>query len=131
MMLPFETRTRDALLDAMMPASGHGLPPMAELDRRDFWRRFACSAPLALRFGFRAATWLLGGVAPVLLGHGTTFTRLDDDTRDDVLRRTGRLPGGDALLLLVKLVACFAYFDDPRVQRIARAHGPAATDDAS
>lgn len=121
-----EARTRDALLDAMIPAPGDGLPAMAELDRRDFWRRFAHAAPWTLRFGFRAATWLVGGVAPIVLGHRTTFARLDDDTRDDVLRRTERLPGGAALLLLVKLVACFAYFDDPRVQRIAR-----SGDDAS
>lgn len=127
-MLPFEARTRDALLEAMIPAPGDGLPGMSELDHRDFLRRFARSAPWTLRFGFRAATWLVGCVAPVALGHRTTFPRLDDDGRDDVLRRTGRLPGGDALLLLVKLVACFVYFDDPRVQQVARAHDVPATD---
>lgn len=114
----------------MIPAPGDGLPAMAELDRRDFWRRFAHAAPWTLRFGFRAATWLVGGVAPIVLGHRTTFARLDDDTRDDVLRRTERLPGGAALLLLVKLVACFAYFDDPRVQRIARSGDEASVSHA-
>lgn len=114
----------------MIPASGKALPPMAELDRRDFWRRFAQSAPWTLRFGFRAATWLVGCIAPAVLGHRTTFTRLDDDTRDDVLRRTEQLPGGAALLLLVKLVACFAYFDDPRVQRIARSNDALQSDGA-
>lgn len=126
MLLPSEARTRDALLDAMIPAPGNGLPAMAQVDRRDFWVRFARSAPLTLRFGFGAATWLVGCVAPLLLGHRTTFAGLDDDARDDVLQRTRRLPGGDALLLLVKLVACFAYFDDPLVQRVARAHDAAA-----
>ena len=122
MPLSFEARMRDALLDAMIPAPGDGLPAMADLDRRTFWLRFATAAPWTLRFGFRAATWLLGAIAPLLLGHRTTFARLDDDARDDVLRRTRDLPGGDALLLLVKLVACFAYFDDPHVQAVARAH---------
>lgn len=127
---PFEARTRDALLDAMIPAPGNGLPAMAEIDRRAFWREFASAAPWTLRFGFRAAALLVGGVAPLLLGHRATFARLDDAAREDVLRRTTRLPGGAALLLLVKLVACFAYFDDPRVQEIARAHDGTATETA-
>jgi hypothetical protein len=127
MPLPFEARTRDALLDAMVSAPGSGLPAMAELDRRAFWRRFGNAAPWTLSLGFRAATWLVGGLAPLLLGHRATFARLDADARDDVLRRTGGLPGGNALLLLVKLVACFAYFDDPRVQAVARARDDAAS----
>lgn len=118
----FETRTRDALLDAMIPEPGNGLPALADVARGDFWQRFAGAAPWTLRLGLRAATWLVGGAAPLALGHRATFARLDADARDDVLRRTARLPGGETLLLLVKLVACFAYFDDERVQSIARAH---------
>lgn len=123
----FETRTRDALLDAMIPAPGNGLPAMAQVDRREFWRRFASAAPWHLRLGCRAATWLIGGVAPLVLGHRATFARLDEDARDDVLQRTSQLPGGAALLLLIKLVACFAYFDDPGVQAIARARDDRGT----
>jgi len=128
MPLFFEARTRDALLDAMIPAPGSGLPAMAELDRRVFWERFTSSAPWTLRLGFRAATWLLGAAAPLVLGHRTTFARLDDGARDDVLRRSAHLPGGDALLLVVKLVACFAYFDDAHVQAVARAPDRSATE---
>jgi len=47
---------------------------------------------------------------PFLLGYRTIFTRLDAAGRDDVLRRAARLPGGADLLLIVKLIACFAYF---------------------
>ena len=126
MPLSFEARTRDALLDAMIPSPGNGLPALADVDRGAFWPRFAGAAPWTLRLGFRAATWLVGALAPLLLGHRATFARLDDAARDDVLQRTARLPGGDALLLLVKLVACFAYFDDARVQAIARARGDVA-----
>jgi hypothetical protein len=120
----FEARWRDALLDAMIPEPGNGLPPMARVDRRSFWPRFERSAPWALRLGFRIATCVLAGVAPFLLGHRTIFTRLDDAARDDVLQRAERLPGGAAFILVVKLVACFAYFDDPSVQAIARGTGP-------
>ena len=116
----FEARWRDALLEAMIPEPGGGLPAMARVERWAFWPRFERSAPLPLRVGLRVATWLIGGVAPFLLGHGRVFTRLDAAAREDVLRRAERLPGGTDLLLVVKLVACFAYFDDPGVQSVAR-----------
>lgn len=116
----FETRWRDALLDAMIPEPGGGLPPLARVDRREFWPRFEGAAPWPLRFGVRAATLLLGGVAPFLCGYRRTFARLDAAAREEVLRRCQRLPGGADLLLLVKLVACFAYFDDAGVQAVAR-----------
>jgi hypothetical protein len=114
----------------MIPAPGNDLPAMAQVDRRAFWPRFASAAPWTLRCGFRASTWLIG-VAPLVLGHRATFARLDENAREDVLQRASRLPGGDALLLLVKLVACFAYFDDPRVQAIARAHDGRAVEPPS
>lgn len=120
MPLAFEARWRDALLDAMIPAPGNGLPPMSAVERGRFWPRFERSAPWMLRFGLRFATCALGGLAPFLLGHRHVFARLDPAARDAVLRGAERLPGGAALLLVVKLVACFAYFDDPNVQAIAR-----------
>jgi hypothetical protein len=126
MMLPrgFEARWRDALLDAMIPEPGGGLPPMAAVDRRTFWPRFERSAPWALRLGFRAATYFVGGLAPFLLGHRHVFTGLDAAARDDVLQRVERVPGGAELVLVVKLVACFAYFDDPKVQATVRGTDP-------
>lgn len=116
----FERRWRDALLDAMIPSPGAGLPPMAAIDRSSFWPRFAHAAPIELRFAWRCATVALVAVVPFLLGYRAIFTRLDAAARDDVLRRTSALPGGADLLLLVKLIACFAYFDDPGVQATAR-----------
>ncbi len=122
-MLGFESRWRDALLDAMIPEPGNGLPPMARVDRQRFWPRFERSAPWALRLGFRVATCLVAGLAPFLLGYRHAFARLDAAARDDVLQRAQQLPGGADLLLVIKLVACFAYFDDPSVQSIARGPG--------
>lgn len=121
MSLPaFESRWRDALLDAMIPEPGNGLPPMARVDRGAFWPRFERAAPWTVRFALRAATYVIGGLAPLLLGHRRVFARLDPAARDDVLQRAARLPGGAQLLLVVKLVACFAYFDDPAVQSTVR-----------
>ena len=53
-----DVRLHPALLDAMIPAPGNGLPAMAEIDRRAFWREFASAAPWTLRFGFRVAALL-------------------------------------------------------------------------
>lgn len=118
-------RWADALLDAMIPAPGDALPAMAGIDRTAFWPRFAAAAPPELRFAWRCTTIALVAVAPFLLGYRTIFTRLDAAARDDVLQRAANLPGGADLLLLVKLVACFAWFDDPAVQRTVRgATGP-------
>ncbi len=93
---------------------------MADVDRRAFWPRFEAAAPWLVRFGFAAATFVLVGFAPWLLGRRRSFVALDAAGRDDVLRRVDRLPGGAELLQVVKIVACFAYFDDPRVQATVR-----------
>ncbi len=124
MPLPIERRWRDALLDALLPAPGSGLPAMAEVDRRAFWPRFDRTAPLHLRAGFRLATAVLAGLAPRLLGHRGTLAGLDAAARDDVVRRAAHAPVLSELVLVAKLVACFAYFDDPAVQAAAR--GPQA-----
>lgn len=116
----FEARWREALLDAMIPEPGNGLPSMATIDRRAFWPRFEAAAPLALLLGLRIATCLVAGLAPFLLGYRHVFVRLDAAARDDVLHRAERLPGAAPLVLVIKLVACFAYFDDAGVQAVAR-----------
>jgi hypothetical protein len=133
MPLPIERRWRDALLDALLPAPGGGLPAMAVVDRRAFWPRFDRTAPLHLRAGFRLATAVLAVLAPRLLGHRGTLAGLDAVARDDVLRRAAHAPVLSELVLVAKLVACFAYFDDPAVQAAARgpqAPGPKSTRDA-
>lgn len=117
----FEAQWRDALLDAMIPTPGDGLPPMTEVDRRAFWPRFEQTAPWVLQAGVRLATLVIGGIVPFVLGYRRVFARLDPAQREEVLQRATRLPGGADLLLALKLIACFAYFDDAEVQRVARA----------
>ncbi len=120
----FERRSRDALLDAMIPTPGGGLPAMENVDRSAFWPRFEQSAPWIVKAGFRLATGAITIVAPFLLGYRRTFAGLDAASRDDVLRRSASLPGGAELLEIAKIVACFAYFDDAEVQAIARGTHP-------
>ncbi|MFM8412494.1 MAG: hypothetical protein ACKOCT_19750 [Alphaproteobacteria bacterium] len=124
MPLAFERRWRDDLLDAILPAPGGALPAMASVDRRSFWPRFERTAPLHLRAGFRLATAVLGGLAPRMLGHRGTLAGLDAEARDDVGRRAAHAPVLSELVLLAKLVACMAYFDDPAVQTAARGGAP-------
>ena len=46
-----EARWRDALLAAIVPAPGRGLPALAALDLAAFWSRFERAAPLHLQLG--------------------------------------------------------------------------------
>lgn len=96
---------------------------MADLDLTPFWLRFGQTAPLHLRLGLRAATWLLGGLWP-LLRHLRTFPRLDAARQQRLLRgaMAGRLLG--PLAEVLKLIACLAYFHDDGVQRRVRGGPP-------
>lgn len=112
---------RDALLEAMIPAPGAGLPAMAELNLAAFWARFDAVAPLPLRLGFGGVALLLVYAMPWLLGFGRPWGRLSQGERDRLLERCGASPLLGPTQDLVKLVACFAYFDDGRVQATLRA----------
>ena len=118
--LPFERRWADALLEAMIPSVGTGLPPMSEVDLQSFWDRFEAVAPLHLRLGMRVATWPLAGGLPLAMGLGATLPQLDDAAREAVLLRAASLAPLAMLLEVVKIVGCFAYFDDPAVQDAVR-----------
>ena len=74
------------------------------------------------RLALRAATWILGAL-PFFLGYRRPIDRLDPAQRDAALRRAAELPVARDLIEVLKLIACFAYFDDDAVQAAARA-GP-------
>ncbi len=121
----FTRRWRRALLDAAIPAPpGTALPPMSALDLDPFWRRFDATAPTHLKLGLAAATWILGLLLPLCL-HLRPFVALPEDRRGALLARAarGRLTG--ALVEVIKVVACLAFFHDPAVQRTVR--GPGAS----
>jgi hypothetical protein len=117
--LAFERRWRDSILAAMIPRlDSSGLPGLAELDLTGFHERFDLAAPPLLRFGIRAAVWFLIFAPPFLIGRFAPFSRLSAEDRDRVLDRASRhrLYLVRQLLLTLKLVASFAYFQDPRVR---------------
>lgn len=119
-MTRLERSWRDALIAAIVPAPGRGLPALSELDLERFWARFEETAPTHLRLGMRAASIGIGGVLPFLLGHSRALPGLDEDQRDAVLQRALHLPVFADLARVAKVVACLAYFADPGVQAKAR-----------
>lgn len=116
---PRENRWRDALLAALLPAPGGGLPGLGQLDLSTFWPRFEAAAPAHLRLGLRLAVWGAAVLAPLLL-YRRTLPGLSETERDAVLQRAATWPLLGPLLDLAKVVACMAYFADAGVQATAR-----------
>lgn len=111
---------RDALVAAMLPAPGNGLPGAGDVDLSGFWPRFEAAAPLHLRLAFSTATFLIAGMLPYALGYRRSLAALDGDTREAFLQRAAQMAAIAPLLDIVKVVVAFAYFDHPRIENIVR-----------
>ncbi len=105
---------------ALLGDPGCGLPPPDQLDLDRFWARFDRAAPLHLAAGFRVATVVIAVALPRLMGQRRGLAGLDADAADRVVGRAARLPLVDLLVEVAKVVACFAYFSDPRVDAAVR-----------
>jgi hypothetical protein len=107
---------RDAVLMTVLP--GAPPPPPA------FWARLSAAAPPSLWLSLRLIIALLGLLGPPLAGAWRPFPALDPAARARALQRFAALPGLGASVDLLKLIACFAHFDDPAVQAAHRRGGP-------
>lgn len=120
-----ERRWRDALFAASIPpGSSPGLPGLAALDLQRFWTLFDRTAPPLVKLGLRVAVWVLTFAPLFLLGRPRLFSGLGPDDADRLLVRAA---GSRSYLLrqlpaTLKILACFAYFQDPGVR--ARIAGP-------
>lgn len=115
----FEMEWRDSLLNAMIPETpGTGLPGFAAVDRGDFWSVFRRRAPFLLRAGFRLAVWILTFLPVFSRRSRTTFHRLAPEGQDGFLRKmsSSRSYLMRQLIQMIKLVACFGYFNDSRIR---------------
>lgn len=117
---PRRLSARDAVVTAMIGNPGAGLPDVRDLDLAPFWSRFDAAAPLHLRLGFRLATIVIASVLPRLAGHHASLADLDADAADAVVQRAARWPLVAPLADVAKIVACFAYGADERVQDAVR-----------
>lgn len=111
---------RDALVAAILPAPGNGLPAAAALDLSGFWPRFSAAAPFHLRLGWNVAVVVLAGGLPRLLGYRGSLTALGEEEREAVVARAWRTALLGPLVEVAKVVACMAYFSDPAVAAVAR-----------
>ncbi len=113
-------RLRDALVAAMLPSPGSGLPAARELDLDGFWARFDASAPAHLRLGLAVSVVTLTLVAPRAFGFAHALPDLDADAQDEVLARAARSLPFAPLVEIGKVVVGLAYFADPRVEAHVR-----------
>lgn len=104
---------RDALLDAVLP-----LP----VDRAGFWPRFDAVAPWTLRVGLRLAAIVLA--RGWLVGRWTRLKQLPDTLRDRCITRAASWPLLAELVLVAKVVATLAAFEDPAHEARFRTAAP-------
>lgn len=111
--------SRDALVLAIIGRPA-GLPGPERVDLARFWERFDTLAPLHVRAGFGLATVAVSVIAPRLAGHRSGLASLDAIAADALVRRAAANPVTRPLLDAATIVACFAYFDDDRVEAAVR-----------
>lgn len=100
------------------------MPSLDEVDLDAFWPRFEATAPTTLVFALRSAALAVDVVLPRAKGIRGNLTAQNEATRERLLENAEGIPGLRDLLEVLKLVACLAYFDDPRAQAGARSEAP-------
>lgn len=110
---------RDALVRAMV-GRPDGLPTPAELDLAPFWARFDATAPCHVRVGFGFATTVIGSVLPRLHGHRRGLAGLEDHAAERVVAAAADHALTAPLCEAARVVACFAYLSDARVETAVR-----------
>jgi hypothetical protein len=101
---------RDALVRALLPLD-------APLDTGTFWPRFDRSAPTHLRAALAVGVAVLAVLGP-LLTTGRTLRASSPDQRERFITRAAAAPLVRALVPVLRLVACWAWFDDDRVDAV-------------
>lgn len=119
-MIPVPRRLRTAVLGAMLPSPGPGLPGADDLALDAFWATFDEKAPIHLQVGFAASVVALGSVAPRVFGFGAALPDLTPDERDAVLTRAAESLAFVPLVEIAKVVVGLAYFADARVEAAFR-----------
>jgi hypothetical protein len=117
-LLGFERRWAEALFDAVLGADGVRVPWMRDVDRTTFWRALGEATPPYFGPGLRASVYALTFLPLTLAGFRRPLFALPPDARRACVERLHedpRLPVRQMLGTL-KLLACFALFEDDAVR---------------
>lgn len=111
-----ERRWAEQVMAALLPAETAGLPALADLDRSTFWRCVEERGAPTLVPGLRAM--LLAVQLLPVRRFGRRFSALTADERERFLAALDADPRWlpRQLVATFKVLACFAWFDDPRAR---------------
>ncbi len=108
----------EELFSAIVPTGGdEGLLAFMSADRETFWRCFDESTAPLVRAGLRPMVHTLTFL-PLVSGFRKPFFALSEDERERFLQHASKSRAYFVRqsLVTLKTLACFAYFDDPRVR---------------
>jgi hypothetical protein len=115
----FERRWAEVLFDAVLGTGGaEGLPSLSSIDRRAFWKHLGEATPAYFATGLRAAVHALTFLPLTMPGFRRPLFALPREARLSCVERLGadeRVVVKQALST-VKLLACFALFEDGGVR---------------
>lgn len=130
-MTALERRWAEALFDAILGVDGRGaLPAFEHVDRTVFWSALHRAPAPSFRWGLRAFVWALTLLPVASARWRRPFFALPREARLAAVASWERSRSYTVRQMLgaLKILACFAYFDDDRVRRaVARSPEPAAT----
>lgn len=108
----------EAIFEAILPAESAGLPSFESIDRTEFWRCIEDAPGPSFGPGLRAMIHAFTLLPLADRRFRKPFHRLDRDQRETLV---AELSGDERyairqMLTTLKMIACFAYFDDARVR---------------
>lgn len=113
-----EKRVAETLFAAIVPGETAGMPAFAALDRARFWECLRTAPGPSFGPGLRAMVHGLNLLPLADRRFRRTFTALSPDERETLLVElaSDERYAVRQMLTTLKMVACFAYFDDPVVR---------------
>lgn len=121
----FERRWAELLFDALLGADGVKVPRMEDLDRTSFWRALGEATPPYFGPGLRASVHALTFLPLTLAGFRRPLFALPEDARRACLERLHEDPrfAVRQMLATMKVMACFALYEDDGMRRRLGAGG--------
>jgi hypothetical protein len=119
--MQWERRCLYTLMRAILPLDESW--PTFDASKHDaFWTLWKESAPLSVKFGFRAAVWIMTFIAPLLIARPVPFFLLSPANQTHLLHRcdASNIALFRQLIELLKTLTCLIYFQGNDVQQYVR-----------